>query len=169
MGIQGRVWKYGDNVDTDVIMPGRYCHFTDKAELAKHCMEDLDATFVKKVAPGDVLVAGNNFGCGSSREVAPVAIQACGIRAVVARGFARIFFRNCINIGLPVVECAPAVDDLVEGDSVALDLEGGTITNLRSGHRFEFKPLPPEIRAILNAGGLMARIQQKLVDGVYQP
>lgn len=158
--MKGRVWKYGNNVDTDVIMPGRYCHITDAKELAKHALEDLDATFVKGVNAGDVVVGGSNFGCGSSREVAPLAIKQSGIACVVAKSFARIFFRNCINIGLPIVESAEFAERCAKGDEVEIDLTKGELRNLTNGFTAKSHPYPPEIRAIIDAGGLIPYIKK---------
>ncbi len=160
MVLRGRVWKYGDNVDTDVIMPGRYCHITDAKELAKHTLEDLDASFVKEVKPGDVIVGGNNFGCGSSREVAPVGIKTAGISCVIANSFARIFFRNCINIGLPIVESPEFAARCGKDDEVEIDLETGELRNRTNGFASKSHPYPREIRAIIDAGGLMNYIQR---------
>jgi 3-isopropylmalate/(R)-2-methylmalate dehydratase small subunit len=158
--MKGRVWKYGNNVDTDVIMPGRYCHIIDPKELAKHALEDLDATFAKGVQAGDVMVGGSNFGCGSSREVAPLAIKTAGISCVVAKSFARIFFRNCINIGLPIVESAEFAERCAKGDEVEIDLEKGELRNLTNGFTAASHPYPPEIRAIIDAGGLIPYIRK---------
>lgn len=160
MTLRGRVWKYGNNVDTDVIMPGRYCHMTDAKELAKHTLEDLDPSFVKEVKPGDVVVGGNNFGCGSSREVAPVGIKTVGVSCVVAHSFARIFFRNCINIGLPIVESPEFAAQCEKGDDVEVDLEKGELRNKTNGFTAKSHPYPAEIRAIIDAGGLMNYIKK---------
>ena len=136
MSIRGRAWKYGSNVDTDVIIAGRYCHITDKKELAKHCLEDLDATFVKSVKQNDIIVAGTNFGCGSSREIAPVTIKESGISCVIAKNFARIFYRNSINIGLPIFESPEVVDSINKGDEVEIDVSTGVIKNITNGKRY---------------------------------
>ncbi len=160
MTLRGRVWKYGNNVDTDVILPGRYCHITDTKELAKHAMEDLDPSFAKEVRSGDVVVGGNNFGCGSSREVAPGSLKAAGISCVIANSFARIFFRNCINIGLPIVESGEFASRCSKGDEVEIDLEKGELRNRANGARSTVAPYPPEIRAIIDAGGLLPYIRK---------
>ncbi len=147
--------KYGNNVDTDVILPARYIILTDPADLAKHCLEDLDRDFAREVQPGDVLVAGNNFGCGSSREHAPISIQANGVACVIAKSFARIFYRNAINIGLPIVECPEAVDGIENGDELCVDLEAGYIQDLTSGRRYRIEPFPPFIQRIIQSKGLV--------------
>ena len=160
MEICGKVFKYGDNVDTDVIMPARYLNTADANELAKHCMEDIDASFVSKVAPGDIMVAGRNFGCGSSREHAPLAIKASGISCVIASTFARIFYRNAINIGLPIMECPDAVDSIAAGDQLSVDLSSGTITDITSGKTFKAEPFPPFMQDLIAAGGLAAYMRK---------
>ena len=160
MDFQGKAIKYGDNVDTDVIIPARYLNTIDKKELAAHCMEDIDKNFVNKVQAGDVMVAGYNFGCGSSREHAPIAIQASGISLVIARSFARIFYRNSINIGLAILECDEAVDGISEGDKVEVDLDNGVIYNRTTGKSFKTQPFPPFIQKIITHGGLVASIQK---------
>lgn len=160
MEICGKVFKYGDNVDTDVIIPARYLNTADANELAKHCMEDIDATFVSKVAPGDIMVAGRNFGCGSSREHAPLAIKASGISCVIASTFARIFYRNAINIGLPIMECPEAVDSIAAGDQLSVDLSSGTITDITSGKTFRAEPFPPFMQDLISAGGLAAYMRK---------
>jgi len=157
-----KVWKYGDNVDTDVIVPARYLTTSDPAELASHCMEDLDASFVARVSPGDIMVAGENFGCGSSREHAPIAIKASGVSCVIAKSFARIFYRNAINIGLPILECADAAVEIHGGDSVEVDFESGLIRDLTSGKEYRAMPFPPFVRGIVEAGGLIPYISAKL-------
>lgn len=159
MKTQGHVFKYGDNVDTDVIIPARYLNTADANELAKHCMEDIDATFVEKVAKGDIMVAGWNFGCGSSREHAPIAIKASGISCVIAKTFARIFYRNAINIGLAILECPAASDGIDDGDQVSVDFATGVITNLTKGTTFQAEPFPPFIQEMIEKGGLMASIK----------
>ena len=156
----GKVYKYGDNVDTDVIIPARYLNAPSPDELAKHCMEDIDATFAQKVQPGDIIVGGANFGCGSSREHAPIAIRACGISCVIAPSFARIFYRNAINIGLPIMECPEAVDAIEAGDTVQVDFDTGVITDETNGKVFHAEPFPPFIQNIISAGGLMKAIQK---------
>jgi len=165
--IKGKAWKFGDNVNTDEIIPARYLNVSDPAELARHCMEDADPDFPAKlaegvVAKGDLIVGGENFGCGSSREHAPIAIKAAGLSCVIAKSFARIFFRNAINIGLPIVECHEAAESIGAGDVVAIDLEAGAITNETTGRRFEIAPFPPEMQQIIGAGGLMAFVKQRL-------
>lgn len=163
MKYSGSVIKYGNNVDTDVIIPARYLNTSDKTELASHCMEDLDKTFTKRVKCGDIMVAGENFGCGSSREHAPIAIKASGISAVVAKSFARIFYRNSINIGLAIIECPEAVDNTAEGDELELDLDGGKIKNLTNGKEFNIEPFPEFIQKIIESDGLIAAIEKGLI------
>lgn len=155
----GNAIKYGDNVDTDVIIPARYLNTSDPKELAAHCMEDLDATFTARVQPGDIVIGGQNFGCGSSREHAPIALKASGVSLVIAKSFARIFFRNAINIGLAIVECPDAVDGIREGDHVEADLDSGEIRNLTTGACFPTAPFPAFIQKIIQNGGLIASIQ----------
>lgn len=157
----GIAHKYGNNIDTDVIMPARHIILTDPKELAKHCMEDLDQEFAEKVRPGDVIVAGDNFGCGSSREHAPIAIKASGISCVIARSFARIFYRNAINIGLPIVECPEAVAGIEAGDEVVVDLDTGIIENRTRNTHFESTPFPPFIQRIIQANGLVNYTNKK--------
>ena len=159
MIFNGKAIKYGDNVDTDVIIPARYLNTIDKKELASHCMEDIDKTFKDKVEAGDIMVAGNNFGCGSSREHAPIAIKESGISLVIARNFARIFYRNAINIGLAIVECDEAVDGIAEGDKIEADLDNGVIYNRTTGKRFQTQPFPPFIQKIIANGGLVESIK----------
>jgi len=153
-----KVYKYGNNVDTDVIIPARYLNTSDEKELAAHCMEDIDRDFVKTVQPGDIIVAGMNFGCGSSREHAPIAIKASGISCVIAITFARIFFRNAINIGLPILECEEAVKNTDAGDELEVDLASGVIKNNTKGLTFQAEPFPPFMQRIIDAGGLIASI-----------
>jgi 3-isopropylmalate/(R)-2-methylmalate dehydratase small subunit len=153
------VIKYGDNVDTDVIIPARYLNTSEHSELARHCMEDLDAGFVTRVQKGDIMMGGSNFGCGSSREHAPIAIKASGIACVVAKTFARIFYRNAINIGLPIVESPECVDDAEADDILELDLEKGIIINQNKGKTYKIEPFPEFIQKIIEAGGLMAYIR----------
>lgn len=160
MKYEGKVIKYGDNVDTDVIIPARYLNTSDQDELAKHCMEDLDSTFVSRVQKGDIIVGGLNFGCGSSREHAPIAIKASGISCVIAKTFARIFYRNAINIGLPIVESPECVDDAEEGDKLEIDLENGVIVNFNKQKSYKIEPFPDFIHKIIEAGGLMAHIRK---------
>jgi len=162
MKVRGRIWKYGDNVDTDVIIPARYLTLTDAKELGAHAMEDLDSDFVKKVQPGDIILAGNLFGCGSSREHAPIAIKGVGCGAVIARSFARIYLRNSINVGLPPIECAPIYDESEEGDVVEADLSEGTVINTRTGKSYEIAPFPEFMLDILDAGGLVPYTRDKL-------
>ncbi len=156
----GKAIKYGDNVDTDVIIPARYLNTIDKKELASHCMEDLDKSFTQRVEFGDVMVAGTNFGCGSSREHAPIAIKESGISLVIAKSFARIFYRNAINIGLAIVECDAAVDGISESDKVEADLENGVIYNRTTGKQFAVQPFPPFIQKIIANGGLVESVKK---------
>lgn len=156
----GKVFKFGDNVDTDVIIPARYLNSSDPKELAQHCMEDIDADFVKKVSPGDLIVATKNFGCGSSREHAPLAIKAAGVSCVIAETFARIFYRNAINIGLPIIECPEAAKDIADGDEVEVDFDSGLITNCTTGKTYQAQPFPPFIQNIIKNGGLMNSIDK---------
>lgn len=162
MTAQGRVHTYGDNVDTDVIIPARYLNTSSHEELAAHCMEDIDKDFVSRVRPGDILVARKNFGCGSSREHAPIAIKASGISCVIASTFARIFYRNAINIGLAILECDEAARDIQAGDEVKVDFDIGLITNLTTGKTYQAEPFPPFIQNIIQKGGLLASIQDRL-------
>jgi 3-isopropylmalate/(R)-2-methylmalate dehydratase small subunit len=159
--IQGKVFRYGRDINTDYILPGRYLMLSTAQELGPHCFEDYDPSFLKTVQPGDVIVGEENFGGGSSREHAPVAIKANGVACIIAKSFARIFYRNAINIGLPALEVPDAVDDFQAGDRIEVSLETGTINNLRSGRSFQIKPYPPEILEIIRAGGLMNLIKQK--------
>lgn len=160
MKVKGRVFKYGNDVDTDVIIPARYLNTTSESELASHCMEDIDGEFIKKVQPGDIIVAGDNFGCGSSREHAPIAIKASGIKLVIAASFARIFYRNSINIGLPIWECPEAAAEIAAGDEVRADLDEGTITDVTTGKTFKARPFPPFIQNIIEAGGLINSLKK---------
>lgn len=164
MKFTGKTLKYGDNVDTDVIIPARYLNTIDKKELASHCMEDIDKAFVKKVQPGDIMVAGYNFGCGSSREHAPIAIKESGISLVIARSFARIFYRNSINIGLAILECPEAVDAINEGDTVEADLDAGVIYNRTTGQQFATQPFPAFIQTIITNGGLVESIRKGAIQ-----
>ena len=157
----GKVFKFGDNVDTDVIIPARYLNSSDPKELAQHCMEDIDADFVKKVSPGDLIVATKNFGCGSSREHAPLAIKATGVSCVIAETFARIFYRNAINIGLPIIECPEAAKDIADGDEVEVDFDSGRITNKTKGTTYQGQAFPPFMQKIIDCGGLVNYINQK--------
>ena len=158
MEVKGRVFKYGNDVDTDVIIPARYLNTTSEKELASHCMEDIDPGFIKNVKAGDVIVAEDNFGCGSSREHAPLAIKACGVSLVIANSFARIFYRNSINIGLPILECPEAVAAISSGDTVSCDLGKGVIKNETTGETFKAEPFPPFIQEIIADGGLIKHI-----------
>ncbi|MCI5904226.1 MAG: 3-isopropylmalate dehydratase small subunit [Oscillospiraceae bacterium] len=160
MKASGFVHKYGDNVDTDVIIPARYLNSPDAKELAQHCMEDIDKDFVKKVKPGDIMVADQNFGCGSSREHAPLAIKTSGISCVIASTFARIFYRNAINIGLPIMECSEAAKDIDSGDEVEIDFDTGVITNKTKGHSYQAQPFPEFIKEIIAAGGLLKSLKK---------
>ena len=155
MTVQGKVHKFGSDVDTDVIIPARYLNTTAERELAAHCMEDIDADFVRRVQKGDIIVAEDNFGCGSSREHAPIAIKACGVSLVIANTFARIFYRNAINIGLPILECPEAVKHIRAGDTVSCDLAKGVIVDETTGMQFRAQPFPPFIQNIIDAGGLL--------------
>ena len=161
MKVQGTVFKYGNDVDTDVIIPARYLNTTSEAELASHCMEDIDKEFVKNVKQGDIMVAEDNFGCGSSREHAPIAIKASGISLVIANSFARIFYSNSINIGLPILECPEAVANIKAGDVVSCDLAKGLIENVTTGKTFQAEPFPDFIQNIIDKGGLIKSIQSK--------
>ena len=163
MKYTGNVIKYGDNVDTDVIIPARYLNTSDHKELASHCMEDLDKTFVSRVQQGDIITAGQNFGCGSSREHAPIAIKASGVSLVIAKSFARIFYRNSINIGLAIVECPEAVDGISEGDKVEADLDIGIIRNLTTGREYKTEPFPEFVQKIIENGGLMQSIANGII------
>ena len=166
MKLKGRVHKYGANVDTDAIVPARYLNISEPAELAQHCMEDIDSAFVDKVENGDIIVADANFGCGSSREHAPVAIKAAGISCVVARSFARIFFRNGINIGLPLLECDEAVENIEDGDVLEIDLVAGQIKNVTRGKTFVAESYPDFMMGIVNVGGLVEYTKNKLAGGI---
>jgi len=160
--LKGKVHKYGADVNTDVIIPARYLNIYDPVELAKHCMEDIDEDFLKKVAPGDIMMATTNFGCGSSREHAPMAIKAAGISCVIARSFARIFFRNAINIGLPLLECEEAVDNTESGDVLEVDLSRGEIKNVTRGLTFTAIPYPDFMTEIISSGGLIEYTKKRL-------
>lgn len=158
----GKVYKYGDNVDTDVIIPARYLNAPSPDELAKHCMEDIDASFAGKVKPGDIIVGGANFGCGSSREHAPISIRACGVRCVIAASFARIFYRNSINIGFPILECPEAAAAIQNGDQVSVDFDSGLIRDETTGAEFRATALPPFIGRIMEDGGLLPYLKARL-------
>jgi 3-isopropylmalate dehydratase small subunit len=161
--VKGKVWKFGSNVNTDEIIPARYLNTSDPAELARHCMEDIDPQFMAKVRAGDIIVAEDNFGCGSSREHAPIAIKVAGVSCVIARSFARIFFRNAINIGLPIIEAPEAVAATRAGDEVEVDLAAGTVKNLTQGQSWRVPAFPPEMQEIIAAGGLMAFVKKQTV------
>ena len=164
MKFNGTVIKYGRDIDTDVIIAARYLNTSDPKELAKHCMQDLDPTFVERVKPGDIMVAEENFGCGSSREHAPICIKAAGIDCVIAKSFARIFYRNAINTGLAILECPEAVDGISEGDTVSVDADAGIITDKTTGKSWQAQPFPPFIKEIIEAGGLVARTKNKMKE-----
>ena len=160
--LKGKVHKYGANVDTDVIIPARYLMLSEPAELAEHCMEDIDKEFLSRVKPGDIMVATTNFGCGSSREHAPLAIKAAGISCIIAKSFARIFFRNSINTGLPLLESEEAVDNIENGDEVEVDLASGTVNNLTKGQKFTAKPYPDFMAELIADGGLIEHTKKRL-------
>ena len=160
MNTKGTVFKYPDNVDTDVIIPARYLNTADAKELAKHCMEDIDADYVNRVKPGDVMVAGWNFGCGSSREHAPLVIKTCGTGCVIAKSFARIFYRNAINIGLPILECEAAAEEIQAGDEVSVDFDTGIITDHTTQKTYQAEPFPEFIQNIIKKGGLLASLKE---------
>jgi 3-isopropylmalate/(R)-2-methylmalate dehydratase small subunit len=160
MKIRGKSFKYGDNVNTDEIIPARYLNSSDPQWLAAHCMEDLDANFINEKKPGDIIVARKNFGCGSSREHAPIAIKAAEISCIIADSFARIFYRNAINTGLPIIECSGAAADIEKGDQLEVNLDSGTIKNLRTKKTYSFEPMPPFAQEIIKAGGLMKYIMK---------
>lgn len=161
MNAKGPVFKYGDNIDTDVIIPARYLNTQSAAELASHCMEDIDKTFITRVKQGNLMVGGENFGCGSSREHAPVAIKAAGISCVIAKSFARIFYRNAINIGLAILECPAASAEIENGDEVTVDFDTGVITDVTKGTTYQAEPFPPFIKDMIARGGLMASLKAK--------
>lgn len=167
MILSGKVWKYGDNIDTDAIIPARYLNMSTAEELALHCMEDEDTTYATGVQKGDILVGGENFGCGSSREHAPLAIKGSGASCVIAKSFARIFYRNAINIGLPILTCPQAVENTAGGDQLSVDLEVGTITNMRTGQIFETNPFPAFILGIIQAGGLVPFTRERLKKAAH--
>lgn len=164
MPLRGHVHKYGADINTDVIIPARYLNTSDPEELGRHCMEDEDAEFVKRVRPGDIIVATTNFGCGSSREHAPISIRAAGVSCVIAKSFARIFYRNSMNLALPLLECAEAVDGSEAGDELEVDLESGTIRNLTRGTTFQARPFPEFMLELLQAGGLVEYTRRKLAQ-----
>ncbi len=161
MKLSGTVWKYGDNVNTDVIIPARYLNVSTPEELAQHCMEDIDAGFVSAVQAGDIIVGGENFGCGSSREHAPLALKGAGVSCVVAHRFARIFYRNAINVGLPILECPGAADDAESGHQLAIDLKAGQVRNLSTGQVYQAAPYPPFMMALIEAGGLIPYTRER--------
>ena len=161
MKLKGKVWRFGDDIDTDAIIPAIYLNTTDPKEMASHCMEVIDPDFPEKVSPGDIIVADKNFGCGSSREHAPIAIKAAGISCVIAKSFARIFYRNSINIGLPILECAEAASKVEEGNEIEVDLESGVITNLTKNETYKAQPFPEFMQQIIAAGGLMNYVMSK--------
>ena len=160
MKAEGRIFRYGDNVDTDVIIPARYLNTSDRKELASHCMEDIDSSFVSKVEKGDIIVAGKNFGCGSSREHAPIAIKESGVSCVIASTFARIFFRNSINIGLPILECPEASAEIKAGDKVSVDFSSGVILDETTGKEYKAEPFPPFMQNLIESGGLIPYIKE---------
>ncbi len=164
MKMEGTVWTFGDDVDTDLIIPARYLTTSDPAELARHCMEDADPDFANRVRAGDIIVAGKNFGCGSSREHAPIAIKAAGVACVVAKSFARIFYRNAFNMGLPILECE-AAGHFKTGGRLQIDMDTGTITDDRTGEAFATRPIPPFMQALVNSGGLLAHVEKRLAAG----
>ena len=163
MQAKGRVFKYGDNVDTDVIIPARYLNSSDPAELATHCMEDIDKDFVNNVHKGDIIVADDNFGCGSSREHAPISIKASGVSCVIANSFARIFYRNSINIGLPILECPEAVEVIEAGDEVEVDFDSGKITDITKNQSFQGQAFPPFMQELIQAGGLVNYVNKNML------
>ncbi|MDI6874862.1 MAG: 3-isopropylmalate dehydratase small subunit [Actinomycetota bacterium] len=164
MVLEGDAWRYGRDIDTDVIIPARYLTATTAEELGAHCLEDLDPAFARKVKPGDILVAEENFGSGSSREHAPLAIKGCGVSCVIASSFARIFYRNAINVGLPILECPEAVADTSTGDRLRVDLEAGTVENLTTGNRFQAQPFPDFMQEIISRGGLVEYVRERLQE-----
>jgi 3-isopropylmalate/(R)-2-methylmalate dehydratase small subunit len=166
MNIKGKAWKFGADVDTDAIIPARYLISTDPAFLAQHCMEDADSTFAGKVQVGDVIVAGKNFGCGSSREHAPIAIKAAGVGCVIAHSFARIFYRNAFNMGLPILECPEAALAIATGDDLEIDLDNGHVIDRTRGETYQAQPIPPFMQQLLAAGGLIPYVQQQLKQEV---
>ncbi len=161
MNTKGHVFKYPDNVDTDVIIPARYLNTADANELAKHCMEDIDKDFVSNVKPGDIMVAGWNFGCGSSREHAPLVIKTCKTGCIIAKSYARIFYRNAINIGMPILECPEAADEIAAGDEVEVDFDTGMINDITTGKSYRAQPFPPFIQNIIKKGGLLASLRDR--------
>jgi 3-isopropylmalate/(R)-2-methylmalate dehydratase small subunit len=166
MTVRGRAWKFGNDIDTDAIIPARYLNTSDPRDLAAHCMEDADPEFTKKVQEGDVIVAGKNFGCGSSREHAPISIKASGVGCVIAESFARIFYRNAFNMGLPILECQEAVASIQDGDVVEVDLGEGLIVNLTRNESYRSQPVPPFMRKLLEAGGLMPYVREQMAQNL---
>jgi 3-isopropylmalate/(R)-2-methylmalate dehydratase small subunit len=166
MEMRGKAWKFGVDVDTDAIIPARYLNTTDPAALAPHCMEDADPDFAAKVRPGDLIVAGKNFGCGSSREHAPIAIKAAGGSCVIAHSFARIFYRNAFNMGLPILECPEAAENIAAGDEIEVDLDAGRITDKTRGQTYQAQPVPDFMQILLRAGGLMSYVRQQIAHGL---
>lgn len=162
MKVKGRVWKFGDNIDTDLIIPARYLNTSDPKELAKHVMEDADSSFPSKVKEGDIIIAGRNFGCGSSREHAPLAIKSAGVQAVIAKSFARIFFRNAFNMGLPIFEVPELIDETDEGDTVEINLDSGEIVNLTKSKKYKTKPIPPFMQELIRTGGLIEWTKKRM-------
>jgi 3-isopropylmalate/(R)-2-methylmalate dehydratase small subunit len=162
MKLEGQVWKYGNDIDTDVIIPARYLNTSDPAELAKHCLEDLDDEFVDKMTEGDIIVAAKNFGCGSSREHAPLAIKAAGVSCVIAKSFARIFYRNAINIGLPILESESAVEAISAGDQIEIDVDSGEIKNLTKDETYKAEPFPEFMQELIESGGLIKYVAKKV-------
>lgn len=167
--LRGRVHKYGKNIDTDVIIPGKYCNIIDPAELGKHALEGLDPEYTAKMKPGDIIVADTNFGCGSSREVAPIAIKGSGTSAVIAKSFARIFYRNALNIGLPIFESAEAVDAVAAGDELEIEPAGGVIRNLTKNQSYTAAAFPPFMQALIEAGGLQPYVEKRLAERTTAP
>ncbi|MCE5333906.1 MAG: 3-isopropylmalate dehydratase small subunit [Desulfobacteraceae bacterium] len=165
MKLQGKAWKFGNDVDTDAIIPARYLNTIDPAALASHCMEDADPEFAAKVRPGEIIAAGKNFGCGSSREHAPIAIKAAGVGCVIAHSFARIFYRNAFNMGLPILECPEAADRIETGDMLEVDLDSGSIVNLTRNENYRAQPIPPFMQKLIEAGGLMEYVRAQMSQG----
>ena len=162
MMLKGHVWKFGSDIDTDAIIPARYLNTSDPAELAKHCMEDADKDFAKKIKNGDIIVADKNFGCGSSREHAPISIKACGVSCVIAKSFARIFYRNAFNIGLPILESPEASEKIKEGDEIEVDTKKGIVINLTKKEEYKVNPIPAFMQELISAGGLMEWVKKKV-------
>ncbi|MEM5785925.1 MAG: 3-isopropylmalate dehydratase small subunit [Syntrophobacteraceae bacterium] len=162
MKLTGKVWKFGNDIDTDAIIPARYLTSSDPKELALHCMEDADPRFSSKVKPGDIIAAGKNFGCGSSREHAPIAIKGAGVSCVIAHSFARIFYRNSFNMGLPILECPEAAEDIENGDEIEVNLEDGSIVNRTKSHTYKAQPIPPFMQKLLQAGGLIEYVREQM-------